>query len=86
MADEKDKRIGTLDANGAVLTWPLTNFTGGSYSQPASRHNLDATRFVVLPMNFTAWDELQAFKGGAPFQSDTQVSEEVPAEPPSKRK
>jgi hypothetical protein len=57
-----DKRIGTYSADGQIETWPQTDINGATYSRPATLHNLDAARFVVLPTGFNEWDTIAALK------------------------
>lgn len=65
-----DNRIGTLDTEGHVLTWPERTIMGGEYSRTsATRHRLDATHFVILPTGFRRWalvDELKRSLGNMP--------------------
>lgn len=58
--------LGTLDENGAVIEWPATDINGGPYAIPATRVQVTATEFVVIPSGFTQWELVESLKPHAP--------------------
>lgn len=58
--------LGTIDETGAVTEWPKTDINGGPYLIPATRVQVTATEFVVIPSGFTQWELVEALKPHAP--------------------
>lgn len=56
-----DNMLGKVDEKG-VFTWPKTDILGAAYVQPASRVNLNAQTFVVIPAGFDRWELIEDIK------------------------
>lgn len=65
--DEKltDKQIGTFDKATGATTFPALDFNGNPYNRPATQCFLDESRFVIVPVGFTAWDKIEALRAPA---------------------
>lgn len=58
-----DPRLGTLNADGSVESYPQTDVTGRPYDRPATTQGIGGGFFVVLPLSSgyeSAVDELKA--------------------------
>jgi len=75
-----DDILGTLDTEGNVSTWPKLNVMGGSYTPPATRVNVSASQFVVIPAGFTEWGRVEEIKAalGKPASKSKVKAEETP--------
>lgn len=51
-----DPRLGTLNPDGSVESWPETDVVGRPYDRPATTQGIDERFFIVLPLggNFAA--------------------------------
>ena len=58
------KLIGTVNDDNSI-DWPKTDVLGGAFSIPATRHNLTATTFVVLPTGFNQGERSAEMKGSS---------------------
>ncbi len=45
-----DPRLGTLNADGSVESWPQTDVVGRPYERPATTQGIGTAFFVVLPL------------------------------------
>lgn len=57
---DRDKRVGQGNE------WPEVDMNGQPYSRPATVASVGEERFVVIPMNFVRWDEVEALKSAKP--------------------
>lgn len=48
-----DPRLGTLNADGSVESWPQTDVVGRPYERPATTQGVGEGFFVVLPLGGT---------------------------------
>lgn len=51
-----DNRIGTGDE------WPEVDMNRQSYKRPATTASIGGDRFVVIPVNFNRWEEVEGLK------------------------
>lgn len=58
--------LGTIGEDGQVSEWPKTDIVGGPFTIPATRVQVTATEFVVIPSGFTQWELVEALKPHAP--------------------
>ena len=72
-----DNRIGTINADGS-RTWPKVDILGQAYEKPASTVDLDAARFVVIPINFNQPALIEELK--AAYQQPDEVILAAPQE------
>lgn len=45
-----DPRLGTLNPDGSVESWPATDVVGRPYDRPATTQGIGEGHFVVLPL------------------------------------
>ena len=45
-----DPRLGTLNADGSVESWPATDVVGRAYDRPCTTQGIGDGFFVVLPL------------------------------------
>lgn len=60
---EIDPRIGYLNEDGTVKSWPKVNINNGGYDLPTTRHKIGANKFIVLPVGFNQWERVDELKG-----------------------
>lgn len=71
-----DPRLGTLNPDGSVESWPATDVVGRPYDRPATTQGIGEGCFVVLPLGgefATAVEELTALVAPKPATKKAQA-------------
>lgn len=71
-----DPRLGKLNPDGSVESWPATDVVGRPYDRPATTQGIGEGCFVVLPLGgefATAVEELTALVAPKPATKKAQA-------------